>query len=251
LILTISLVSAFSAPRSMVSAFSGPRSIRTKLSYSNNVDTQILWKLPHSNLISSLWSSIFFPSQPQTTCEQEGVDEYLEFLDRRYHRLRVDEDDPAPSTKRSFSAWGWLVDKNNGPHCLTHEMQQNDALHALGVAELASEKLLQKHHIPLNAVRPTTAATTTGGLFGNRKVNPTTMPFTNKQLKKYTSGLMQMRSLWKVPKLMLIFMAKKFYVWSTMLFLLVRFVYARALLPCFTRAKSFFLFFFLNSYTAR
>lgn len=72
--------------------------------------------------------------------QQAVVDDYLEFLDRRYHRLY---DDHRPSQSESkFSAWKWIM-QNGGQE----SENRDDALHVLGVAELASERLLQKHHL--------------------------------------------------------------------------------------------------------
>eukprot|EP00536_Pseudo-nitzschia_multiseries_P011818 jgi/Psemu1/207010/e_gw1.423.10.1 len=95
--------------------------------------------------------------------EQENVDAYLEFLDRRYRRLHCDDEKEATAksapqhdsseakTTKPFSAMDWLM-KGNGssnPNALaTTREQQEDALYVLGVAGLASQKLLQKHQLP-------------------------------------------------------------------------------------------------------
>jgi hypothetical protein len=90
--------------------------------------------------------------------EQENVDAYLEFLDRRYRRLHSDDEKEAnnhsasPASKgKSFSAMEWLTSggknsEKNDP-ATSQQQQQQDALYVLGVAGLASQKLLQKHHL--------------------------------------------------------------------------------------------------------
>lgn len=78
--------------------------------------------------------------------EQQNIDEYLEFLDRRYNRLH--SNDKKEVRKRSVNtAWKWIFDSDSSiskPTSLRESMKQ-DALYVLGVAELASARLLQKH----------------------------------------------------------------------------------------------------------
>lgn len=98
------------------------------------------------------WSSIFSRGQNEGDNQfkkQENMDKHLEFLDRRYNRLRRDESPKPKSDKGGIStAWTWLVD-TSGPTPApgsTSQSMQDDALHILGVAELASERLMQKYH---------------------------------------------------------------------------------------------------------
>lgn len=70
--------------------------------------------------------------------EQQSVDLYLEFLDRRYHRLNDDDEPPKKTEKKKKSVLDWVGEK---PVSDT----QQDALYVLGVAKLASKQLLQKH----------------------------------------------------------------------------------------------------------
>lgn len=92
------------------------------------------------------WQSVFQPDNvapPREDDEQAVVDEYLEFLDKRYKRLHENEKKrPSPAPKK-FSALGWLTADKSDP---VSQQQEEDALYVLGVAELASERLLQKHH---------------------------------------------------------------------------------------------------------
>ena len=107
--------------------------------------------------------------QPRTEEEQQGIDKYLEYLDRRYHRLHDGDDGPNGNNKKPavFSALEWLGRKGGKPnnevniHHENHQeeeededeeqattlQQQEDALYVLGLAGLASQKLLRKHHI--------------------------------------------------------------------------------------------------------
>mmetsp|Transcript_9975 Transcript_9975/g.15324 ORF Transcript_9975/g.15324 Transcript_9975/m.15324 type:complete len:230 (-) Transcript_9975:174-863(-) len=147
-----------------------PRSTRTKLSYSNGVH---LIETTRSRNI--FWSN-FFPTKRAYKSQQESVDEYLEFLDHRYNRLRIDEEEPSPTR---FSVWGWFtMDSNNKRYSGAQDKQQNDALYDLGIAELALQRLLEKHHLSLNAMLPSSAKTDTnsGGLFGRPKNAPVSTP---------------------------------------------------------------------------
>lgn len=96
------------------------------------------------------WQSVFQekPTAPahENDEEQQVVDEYLEFLDKRYKRLHEKEKKKHEPTPKKFSALGWLTD---GKTDAISEHQEEDALFVLGVAELASERLLQKHHASL------------------------------------------------------------------------------------------------------
>ncbi|KAG7366780.1 hypothetical protein IV203_029450 [Nitzschia inconspicua] len=126
------------------------------------------WK----TLLSPADSSAVSPSSSTATAssasgeasEQETVDAYLEFLDRRYRRLHSDEEE-ARKRKQStvkannsnakpipFSAMDWLMNGSTS-NSVSTEQQQEDALYVLGVAGLASQKLLQKHHLQ-SAVSP-------------------------------------------------------------------------------------------------
>ena len=81
--------------------------------------------------------------------KQAVVDDYLEFLDRRYHRLHEEEEEP----HAKFSAWKWLTqgsdDDNDDSVEPVKQPKTDDALYVLGVAGLASQKLLQKRHLPV------------------------------------------------------------------------------------------------------
>jgi hypothetical protein len=89
-------------------------------------------------ITSRWWSSIFSPKS-DVVDEQSDVDEYLEFLDRRYNRLHHEEEEEKP-----FSAINWLLQGKEGDG-IASQQQKEDALHVLGLAGLASQKLLQKH----------------------------------------------------------------------------------------------------------
>jgi hypothetical protein len=111
---------------------------------------------------ASICSAVASPATltPGEGRQQETVDAYLEFLDRRYRRLHSDEEATrkrklqaeatatSSSKSVSFSAMDWLV--NGGSQTSNAQLelqQQEDALYVLGVAGLASQKLLQKHHL--------------------------------------------------------------------------------------------------------
>jgi hypothetical protein len=77
--------------------------------------------------------------------EQAVVDDYLEFLNRRYRRLHGE----VKQKEVNFSAWKWLmqdeVEGSEDQDFTTPEEKKDNAFYALGVAGLASQRLLQKH----------------------------------------------------------------------------------------------------------
>lgn len=91
------------------------------------------------------WRQHLFPSSglfPVT--DQDKVDEYLEFLDKRYHRLY----DSNKSTKKQFAALNWLMGDADVTNTDSNDVDQyENALFVLGVAELASDRLLQNLQI--------------------------------------------------------------------------------------------------------
>jgi hypothetical protein len=131
----------FSTPHSRKSS-----SVSTRLQYRDGNDNAPTVDL--SRVGSSWWSTIF-ASQPEASKgDQDVVDEYLEFLDRRYRRLHSDEKEE--ENVKPFSAVNWL--RQGSPklsEVIVSPQQQEDALYVLGVAGLASEKLLQKHSLPV------------------------------------------------------------------------------------------------------
>lgn len=85
--------------------------------------------------------------QEEPSEDEQAVDEYLEFLDRRYRRLHADET-RNDQLKAGFSAWNWLKQDQVTDVISSEQTQkQEDALYVLGVAGLASKRLLQKHQI--------------------------------------------------------------------------------------------------------
>lgn len=78
--------------------------------------------------------------------EQFCVDEYLKSIDRRYRRLHQSEFNDERSEGGVTNAWTWLfADKA----FLEKEKGEDDALYVLGLAKLASARLLQHHHSPI------------------------------------------------------------------------------------------------------
>jgi len=78
--------------------------------------------------------------------QQEIVDEYLEFLDRRYHRYYNNYEDQDDTIQAKFPFLDWfrqspntVKNNNNGVQIKKH------AVHILGVADLASKKLILKY----------------------------------------------------------------------------------------------------------
>merc|ERR1711956_118388 len=81
--------------------------------------------------------------------QQFLVDEYLESIDRRYKRVHQGETKDDRSQRGFTSAWAWLTaDESSLIEEETHRNEE-DALSVLGLAELASLRLLHKHHLPV------------------------------------------------------------------------------------------------------
>ncbi len=95
------------------------------------------------------WIHTIFPrAQRDEDDEQQSVDEYLEFLDRRYRRLHSSETEEGP---KHFSALSWLRQGSPSRNdFIVTEQQKEDALYVLGVAGLASQKLLHRHHLVID-----------------------------------------------------------------------------------------------------
>lgn len=93
-----------------------------------------------SRLPFSRWWNSICHGNAESEDPSKLVDDYLEFLDRRYHRLH----DKQATKVVTFSALNWLAEKQT----VTAD-EQADALYVLGLAGLASDRLLEKHHIPV------------------------------------------------------------------------------------------------------
>jgi hypothetical protein len=151
-----SRVQSLSSPLSSSQTKRKHTSIRSRLQFSDNSspDTTIeasWWRRLFGSTLASP-KAISSPSPEATSIdqEQENVDAYLEFLDRRYRRIHSDDEKETKvqSDTKSFSAMDWLTSKSSETDSTTLEQQQQqDALYVLGVAGLASQKLLQKHHL--------------------------------------------------------------------------------------------------------
>ena len=130
-------------------------SISTRLQYNNgNEDSVTAVSSPSS--ANKWWGNVFSSVDAEVEEEnQEVVDQYLEFLDRRYHRLHTEQEEEKP---KPFSSLSWLIqasqDRNDA---VASKQQEEDALYILGVAGLASQKLLQKHHVAHHEQGPTSA----------------------------------------------------------------------------------------------
>mmetsp|Transcript_18048 Transcript_18048/g.25500 ORF Transcript_18048/g.25500 Transcript_18048/m.25500 type:complete len:356 (-) Transcript_18048:282-1349(-) len=84
--------------------------------------------------------------QPET--QQYVLDNYLESIDKRYKRLHQGERKEDTSSQKGFTnALKWIMHMESSSQ-LEELKKQEDALYVLGLAELASNRLLQKHHLP-------------------------------------------------------------------------------------------------------
>lgn len=141
-----------------------PGSVSTQLSYRDGDEEESAARRAQNEestkklrlKVSNWWDSLLFSNQQSKEDQQQQVvDEYLKFLDKRYHRLHDEiEQKKLKKSGRGVSAWDWLrndngenEEKQTAPRPLELNNRQDDALYVLGVAELASERLLQKHRI--------------------------------------------------------------------------------------------------------
>lgn len=144
-----------------------PNSFSFRMNYRNGHDeSHSQQRIASSSLLSSTGGNLpkavggARPSASASASLEEDqdtskkVDEYLEFLDKRYNRMRGGEE------KKPFSVLQWLHHEDHTDHS---EETQSNAFYALGVAGLASERLLQKHGVHLtqcSVVQPLSSSTT-------------------------------------------------------------------------------------------
>jgi len=95
--------------------------------------------------------------EDQPSHEQLQLDKYLESIDRRYHRLHDDE-----KVGSKNWTWNWLMQRQPSQQDKQSSCNQSDALCVLGLADLASDRLLKQHRLPLHQSAPilTDAAST-------------------------------------------------------------------------------------------
>jgi hypothetical protein len=94
--------------------------------------------------ISKWWSTISLVMDEDQN--QKKVDDYLEFLDKRYHRLyNAEEKLLLPKAAKPLPVISWLIDNTQRTELADSQPMQNDALFLLGLSNLASSRLLQKH----------------------------------------------------------------------------------------------------------
>lgn len=81
--------------------------------------------------------------------DQIILDNYLESIDRRYRRMHSHDKKSKKNDPDTVSnvAWNFLTQIENS--AVEEQRKQEDAIYVLGLAELASNKLLQKHHLPI------------------------------------------------------------------------------------------------------
>jgi len=81
--------------------------------------------------------------------QQFIVDKYLESIDRRYKRVHQGDTKDHRSQRGFTSAWAWLIADESFLIEEENQRTKDDALCVLGLAKLASVRLLQKHHLPI------------------------------------------------------------------------------------------------------
>jgi hypothetical protein len=79
--------------------------------------------------------------------EQIILDNYLESIDRRYKRLHQREKERG--SDGVSNAWQWLMSGQMDSSISDEQRRKEDALYVLGLANLASKSLLEKHQLPV------------------------------------------------------------------------------------------------------
>jgi len=154
LLLSLPLAASFAATRSLSTEFyvegtRKPSSASTRLGAAHDKASSIAAWLNPFGVVGTKRNLL--DSDNDVDSKQKKVDEYLQFLDKRYHRLHDDEEEGARGEVK-FSAWKWLMQgeqqqqQEEESEALARQQQNghDDALYVLGVAGLASERLLQK-----------------------------------------------------------------------------------------------------------
>jgi hypothetical protein len=141
---------------SVLSSRSRRLRLKTRLQYRDDHEDTVTAESSNSST-NKWWGNVFSSVDAEIEDEnQEVVDEYLEFLDRRYRRLHNSE--PEEEKPKPFSALSWLIQGSpNRNDVVQSKQQEEDALYVLGVAGLASQKLRQKHHVTHHEQEPTAA----------------------------------------------------------------------------------------------
>lgn len=86
--------------------------------------------------------------------QQLVMDEYLEYVEKRYNRVHSRDAEATPLTSQGssrnavFSPWAWLSDTSSVTRASITSGSSTDPLYILGLSKLASAQLLQKHQVP-------------------------------------------------------------------------------------------------------
>lgn len=174
---------AFSSLRSPSTAFHGPKSnsnIRNRqdgsslltsyMASSSNrrgkLDTAALPSTTPATTTSSSnnprwWNPLVTPKSTSSDgSSSSSVDEYLEFLERRYSRLYENDSSKQQASKSKFSVLSWLQQSDeatassSSSSTTVETSSPADAWYALGVAGLAGKQLLeQSSKTPMSALK--------------------------------------------------------------------------------------------------
>ena len=118
-----------------------------------------LWTSGKSRRASELYA-MQMKEEEDKQKQQCVLDDYLESIDRRYKRLHEEKNGSSSSSQKGStdgggggftSALQWLTQQSSdSTSSQAEEMRkQEDAIYVLGLADLASTRLLQRHHLPI------------------------------------------------------------------------------------------------------
>jgi len=83
------------------------------------------------------------------TDQQSVLDSYLESIDRRYKRVHQTDTTDDTNQRTFTNAWTWLTANESSTKQEEKQRSKEDALYVLGLAQLASARLIRKHHLPV------------------------------------------------------------------------------------------------------
>jgi hypothetical protein len=120
--------------------------------------------------------------------EQIILDNYLESIDRRYKRLHQREKEGR--SDGMSNAWQWLMSGQIDSSISAEQRRKEDAIYVLGLANLASKSLLEKHQLPIPKSKLNKKAVIDIDSITNSSVCETlTVPNVQNSIKKRVSAL--------------------------------------------------------------
>jgi hypothetical protein len=120
--------------------------------------------------------------------EQYSMDAYLESIDRRYKRLHErSEAEERKSDSNGFSGVLHWLTQSESSSVAEEQRKQEDAIYVLGLADLASTRLLQRHHLPIPASKRNKSVVIDIGV-GSDEAKPVSKPTSSSSISVSTKS---------------------------------------------------------------